>query len=361
MQAYLHDVALLRNYAEPIGVEPQDITEENLHTLFKQLNESGIAITTQCRIISGLRAFFRMMVIEDVIPDNPAEHITMPTRPKHLPDVLDDSEIEALQKTFDRSLPGPARNYVIVEVLYGCGLRVSELVNLKLSNIYADEQMLQIFGKGDKERWVPINPRALHLLQDYILTLRSQLTIVPGEEKYVFLNLRGRHLSRVAVFQFIKEAVEKAGEVGVEAFGHAVENGVAGGGDVLCGEFRARAVRDDVLDAALDAGDLADAGDLEDLGGLRGPGGDRALARGHEEAVRGGGCGGGLKEAGGARRLIVRQRLGGVEEVDEARLDLDSLPGGKALGKALGHGVKTERGKGGLALPDNGHYELQVG
>ena len=211
VQAYLHDVVLLRSFAEPLGIEPQDVTEENLHSLFKQLNETGIAITTQCRIISGLRAFFRMLVMDNVLPDNPAEHLAMPTRPKHLPDVLDDSEIEAMQKTFDRSLPGPARNYVIVEVLYGCGLRVSELVNLKLSNIYAEEQMLQIFGKGDKERWVPINPRALKLMQDYILTLRSHLPIVPGEEKYVFLNLRGHHLSRVAVFQFIKEAVEKAG------------------------------------------------------------------------------------------------------------------------------------------------------
>ena len=211
VQAYLHDVALLRSFAEPLGIEPQDVTEENLHSLFKQLNETGIAITTQCRIISGLRAFFRMLVMDNVLPDNPAEHLAMPTRPKHLPDVLDDSEIEAMQKTFNRSLPGPARNYVIVEVLYGCGLRVSELVNLKLSNIYAEEQMLQIFGKGDKERWVPINPRALKLMQDYILTLRSHLSIVPGEEKYVFLNLRGHHLSRVAVFQFIKEAVEKAG------------------------------------------------------------------------------------------------------------------------------------------------------
>ena len=211
VQAYLHDVALLRSFAEPLGIEPQDVTEENLHSLFKQLNETGIAVTTQCRIISGLRAFFRMLVMDNVLPDNPAEHLAMPTRPKHLPDVLDDSEIEAMQKTFDRSLPGPARNYVIVEVLYGCGLRVSELVNLKLSNIYAEEQMLQIFGKGDKDRWVPINPRALKLMQDYILTLRSHLPIVPGEEKYVFLNLRGHHLSRVAVFQFIKDAVEKAG------------------------------------------------------------------------------------------------------------------------------------------------------
>ena len=135
----------------------------------------------------------------------------MPKRPLHLPDVLTDEDVSAIQDTFDRSFPGPARNYVIVEVLYGCGLRVSELVNLRLSNIYAEEEMLQVIGKGDKERWVPINSHALNLLQDYIFTLRSQLTPQPGEEKYVFLNLRGHHLTRVAVFQFIKEAVEKAG------------------------------------------------------------------------------------------------------------------------------------------------------
>ena len=211
VQAYLHDVALLRSFADPLGIEPQDVTEENLHSLFKQLNETGIAVTTQCRIISGLRAFFRMLVMDNVLPDNPAEHLAMPTRPKHLPDVLDDSEIEAMQKTFDRSLPGPARNYVIVEVLYGCGLRVSELVNLKLSNIYAEEQMLQIFGKGDKERWVPINDRALNLLQHYILYERSQLSIQHGEEVYVFLNLRGHRLSRIAVFQFIQRAAIEAG------------------------------------------------------------------------------------------------------------------------------------------------------
>ena len=211
VSAYLHDVSLLRNFAEPQGIEPEGVTEAHLRQMLLQLNETGVAVTTQCRIISGWRAFFRMLVMDEVLPDNPAGRIAMPTRPKHLPDVLDDSEIDAMQQTFDRSLPGPARNYVIVEVLYGCGLRVSELVNLKLSNIYADEQMLQIFGKGDKERWVPINPRALHLMQDYVLTLRSKLPIVPGEEKYVFLNLRGHHLSRIAIFQIIKEAVEKAG------------------------------------------------------------------------------------------------------------------------------------------------------
>jgi len=210
VQAYLRDVSHLRHYVEPIGIEPQDVTVEHLQGLLKQLNEAHVAVTTQCRIISGLRTFYKMLVIEDVLKSSPAELIEMPTRPQHLPDVLSDEDITAIQATFDLSKPGPARNYVIVEVLYGCGLRVSELCNLKLSNIYPKEEMLQVFGKGNKERWVPINPHALQLLQNYLFTIRSQLTPQPGEEKYVFLNLRGHHLTRVAVFQFIKEAVEKA-------------------------------------------------------------------------------------------------------------------------------------------------------
>lgn len=211
VEAYLHDVALLRRWAEGEGLLPDQVSVEGLRSLIAQLNDISVSATTQCRILSGWRAFFRMLVIEDVVLDNPAEHIEMPTRPKHLPDVLTDDDITAMQATFDRSRPGPSRNYVIIEVLYGCGLRVSELVNLKLSNIYAEERMLQVVGKGDKERWVPINDRALNLLQHYILFERSQLSIQHGEEVYVFLNLRGHRLSRIAVFQFIQQAAIEAG------------------------------------------------------------------------------------------------------------------------------------------------------
>lgn len=211
VQAYLRDVAHLRRQVEPAGVSPTEVEVSQIQELVKSLAEAHIAITTQCRIISGLRTFFKMLVISGAIKDNPAELVDMPARPKHLPDVLSDEDIAAMQRTFDRSLPGPARNYVMVEVLYGCGLRVSELCNLKLSNIFPDEEMIQVIGKGDKQRWVPINSYALSQLSNYLLTIRSQLTPQPGEERYVFLNLRGRHLSRVAVFQFIKEAAEKAG------------------------------------------------------------------------------------------------------------------------------------------------------
>jgi len=218
VQAYLRDVEHLRRFAEPLGLEPEAVGAEQMNELLKQMNEAGQsttggspAVTSQCRLISGWRSFFKMLVIEGILKENPAELLDMPTRGRRLPDVLTDEDVTAMQATLDRSLPGPARNYVIIEVLYGCGLRVSELVNLKLANIYAEEEMLQVFGKGNKERWVPINPRALRLLEDYIHYERSQLKIQPGEEKYVFLNLRGHHLSRVAVFQCIKEAAEKAG------------------------------------------------------------------------------------------------------------------------------------------------------
>lgn len=209
--AYLRDVQHLRRYAEPMGIQPHEIDLPLLQALLKDLQDTDIATTTQCRLISGWRMFFRLLVIEDIIKENPAELLQIPARPQHLPDVLSDSDIAAIQATFDRSLPGPARNYVIVEVLYGCGLRVSELCNLKLSNIYPEEEMIQVFGKGNKERWVPINKYALKQLENYILTLRSQLSPQPGEEKYVFLNLRGHHLSRIAIFQFLQEAADKAG------------------------------------------------------------------------------------------------------------------------------------------------------
>ena len=211
VEAYLRDMDHLVRFAEERNVAPEAVCLDDLQALIAELNETGIAITTQCRLISGWRSFFHMMVIEDSIKDNPASLLMMPAKPKHLPDVLSDADVTALQGTFDLSVPEQYRNYVMIEVLYGCGLRVSELVNLKFNNIYAEEEYLQIFGKGSKERWVPINQRALHLLDTYIHQIRCHLEIAEGEEHYVFLNRRGRHLTRVRVFQIIKDAVERAG------------------------------------------------------------------------------------------------------------------------------------------------------
>ena len=209
--AYLRDFWHMASYMVEQNIEPEDVRLEHLQQLLKLFEDINLAPASQRRMISGWRMFFKMLVIEDAISDNPAELLDLPVRAKHLPDVLSDEEITRIQQTFDLSMPDQARNYVIVEVLYGCGLRVSELVNMKLSAIYADEQYLKVIGKGDKERWVPINERALQLMLNYIHTIRSHITPRAGEEKYVFLNRLGTHLSRQMVFMMLQAAVRNAG------------------------------------------------------------------------------------------------------------------------------------------------------
>lgn len=211
IRAYLRDVDHLARFMTELNLEPEEVQLQHLQQLLLQLNDTGIAPTSQRRIISGWRMFFKHLVVEDDIKDSPAEMLDLPIRPEHLPDVLSDEDITRIQATFDLSFPDQYRNNVIVEVLYGCGLRVSELVNLKMSNIYLDEQMLQVIGKGNKERWVPINPRALEMLETYIHNVRVHYNIKPGEEKYVFINRLGRHLSRNYVFMFLQQAVKDAG------------------------------------------------------------------------------------------------------------------------------------------------------
>ena len=211
VEAYLRDVSHLALYAGGQKIGPTEVTLETLQGLVAQLHDAGIALATQCRIVSGLRTFYRMMLMSDAIDANPAELLEMPRSSRHLPDVLTNDEVDAIIATFDLSMPDQARNRVIVEVLYGCGLRVSELCNLKLSNIYPDDEFLLVTGKGDKQRWVPINSVALKLMLQYIETIRSHQKIRPGEENYVFLNRLGSRLSRNYVFMFLKDAVAKAG------------------------------------------------------------------------------------------------------------------------------------------------------
>lgn len=211
VEAYLQDVGHLRRYAEEQGLQPTQLSLNNIQDFLAEMNQVDIAIATQKRVLQGIRSFFRFLMVEEQLAQNPAEFIDPPRQQRHLPDVLTDQEISDIQATFDLSLPDQARNAVIIEVLYGCGLRVSELVNLKLANIYDQEEALLITGKGDKQRWVPINPKALQMVENYILTIRSQITPQPGEEKYLFLSRRGRHLTRAFIFKFLKEAVQRAG------------------------------------------------------------------------------------------------------------------------------------------------------
>lgn len=211
VRSYMADYAHLASFMVEQDIAPEDVRLDDLQQLLKQFADIHLAPASQRRMISGWRIFYKMLVVEDALRDSPADMLDLPMRAKHLPDVLTDDEITQIQATFDRSTPEGERNYVIVEVLYGCGLRVSELVNLRLSNIYVDEQYLQVVGKGDKERWVPINEHALKLLCDYIHTVRSHVAPKGGEEKFVFLNRRGAHLTRQMVYIFLQRAVDAAG------------------------------------------------------------------------------------------------------------------------------------------------------
>ena len=209
--AYMRDLQHLSRFAIEHGLDADKVRLEDLQQLLKELNVCDIALATQCRFISGWRTFYKMLLVEDAIKESPADLLEMPRPSRHLPDVLTDEEIDAIEATLDLSNPSQARNKVIIEVLYGCGLRVSELTMLRLSNIYADEECLLVTGKGSKQRWVPINRQALKLLDLYIHTIRCHVKPRKGEENYVFLNNRGAHLSRIYVFKFLKEAVAAAG------------------------------------------------------------------------------------------------------------------------------------------------------
>jgi len=211
VDAYLNDFVHLASYMSDKSLKPEEVTTDYLRGLLSEMNDIGLARTSQRRMISGWRVFYKMLVVEDDMKENPVELLDLPVKSKHLPDVLTEEEVTKIQQTFDLSIPEQVRNNVIVEVLYGCGLRVSELVNLRLSNIYDEEQYLQVIGKGDKERWVPVNPHALEMMMSYIHLIRSHIMPQPGEEKFVFLNRRGRHLTRQMVFIFLQQAVENAG------------------------------------------------------------------------------------------------------------------------------------------------------
>ncbi len=209
-EAYLRDVAHLRQFLDTTGTPLTEATLRDLHEFAGFLGELNIAPRTLARTIAGVRCFYHFLAMEGVVEASPAELLETPRIPRSLPDVLAVEEIEAMMQALDPSKRETPRNRAILEMLYGSGLRVSELVSLRLGCYHPDEQLVLVRGKGDKERLVPISPAAIEATAQY-LEQRAELPEVPGYEDFLFLNRRGKPLTRVMVFYIVSRLAEAAG------------------------------------------------------------------------------------------------------------------------------------------------------
>ena len=209
VEAYLHDVLLLADYLGEDKIE--NATFEDLQQFLKHLYKSDYNARSQARIISGMRAFYRYLIYANVLETDPTELLDAPKIGMHLPDVLTVEEIQRIMDVIDLSTPEGHRNRAMAEVMYGCGLRVSELVTLRLSNLFFDDGFVKVVGKGNKERLIPIGSTAQKMVNLYLDGARKTLKIKKGEEDYVFLNRRGAHLTREMVFMLVKKWVKDAG------------------------------------------------------------------------------------------------------------------------------------------------------
>ena len=213
VEAYLRDIGGLASFMEEKfpSLSPQKTELKHLQEYIKQINKIGLSASSQARILSGIRAFYKFLLIEKETDNDPTLLLDWPRMARKLPDVLNEKEIEDMFNAIDRSMDDGERNRAILETLYGCGLRVSELVNLKISEIHKEDEYLIITGKGNKQRLVPINGMALKHIDIYMKNVRTHIMIKKDKEDFLFLNRRGSPLSRVMIFYIIKDLAEKAG------------------------------------------------------------------------------------------------------------------------------------------------------
>jgi len=213
VDAYLGDIDKLIQYYQSLNQEPKltEITTADLKLFISWLNELGMQASTQARVISGLKAFFSYLMLENLIENDPSALIEAPKLSRKLPDTLNIYEINALIDAIDASKPDGMRNKAIIEVLYGCGLRVTELTELKISNLYSQIEFIKVIGKGNKERLVPIGGVALKLLDIYLHEVRVHMNIKKGHEDFIFLNRFGAKLSRISIFNLIKSLAASTG------------------------------------------------------------------------------------------------------------------------------------------------------
>lgn len=210
LDAYSHDIEKLLAYFGEQGIDPLAARLEDLQAFAANLHSIGVGARSQCRILSGVRTFYHYLQVDGYISDDPSELLESPQLGDHLPEVLTTEEVDRLEQAIDLSKCEGQRNKAIIEVLFSCGLRVSELVTLRLSDLYLEEHFVRVVGKGRKERLVPISESAVRQLQLWFID-RNLMDIKPGEEDYVFLNRRGAHLTRTMILIMIKRLGEEAG------------------------------------------------------------------------------------------------------------------------------------------------------
>ncbi len=235
VQAYLRDIELLTGYLQESSSlkNPADIKLKDLQQFIKWIAELGMTASSQARIISGIRAFYKYCLLEEISKTDPTVLLEAPKLKRALPDVLSFEEIENIISQIDLSKPEGGRNKAILETMYSCGLRVSELLNLKISQLYLDVGFIRVLGKGDKERLVPIGSSAIKYITIYKNQIRVHTTPSKGNEDILFLNNKGSKLSRVMIFYIIKDLVEKAGikkTVSPHTFRHSFATHLVEGG-----------------------------------------------------------------------------------------------------------------------------------
>ena len=232
IEAYRNDLAHLEAFMMRNGLKLENVTLEQLHTFAASLHEYGITPRSQARVLSGVRSFFRFLVLDGVVESDPTELLEWPSLPEHLPVVLTLEEIDRIEDSIDLSKAEGARNRAIIEVLFSCGLRVSELVNMKLSDLYLEDRVLLVRGKGNKERLVPVSNKAIADLKRWFFD-RNLMKIKPGEDDYVFLNRRGAHLTRTMILIMVKRQAEEAGikkTISPHTFRHSFATALLQGG-----------------------------------------------------------------------------------------------------------------------------------
>ena len=210
VSAYLADISKLFQFLKDEQIHPFDVTLDNLETFSANLRDLGIQPRSQARILSGIRSFYHYLILEDYLQADPSELLESPQIGFHLPEILSLEEIDLLIESIDLSTNEGQRNRTILETLYSCGLRVSELCNLKLSDLYLEEGFIKVEGKGSKQRLIPISPRAIRELHLYFID-RNQISIKKDYEDYVFISKRGKNISRIMIFHIIKTLAEAIG------------------------------------------------------------------------------------------------------------------------------------------------------